>query len=192
MIEHHSSLSQSRAYTNSPPLHREYKLQKYPSDISIESEDDGEEQSNASDLEWKPSSSKQRGRTRHPSRSGVNPTSASSSTIAAGERGEYTGTDDGSVEGESPVPASPAFTFIPHNATSSNPPLSLTSLPSYPPDQKPPFSYPVLIRLAILGSPQKRLLLAQIYAAIEEKFPWYRDTAPRAWKVGSSFGLQLH
>jgi hypothetical protein len=63
------------------------------------------------------------------------------------------------------------------------PPLSLDSLPSYPPDQKPPFSYPVLIRLAIQGSPQKRLLLSQIYAAIEEKFPWYRDSAPKAWKV---------
>lgn len=62
-------------------------------------------------------------------------------------------------------------------------PLSLDSLPSYPPDQKPPFSYPVLIRLAILGSPQKRLLLSQIYSAIEDKFPWYRDSAPKAWKV---------
>lgn len=65
----------------------------------------------------------------------------------------------------------------------STAPLSLDSLPSYPPDQKPPFSYPVLIRLAILGSPQKRLLLSQIYSAIEEKFPWYRDSAPKAWKV---------
>jgi hypothetical protein len=65
----------------------------------------------------------------------------------------------------------------------STAPLSLDSLPSYPPDQKPPFSYPVLIRLAILGSPQKKLLLSQIYSAIEEKFPWYRDSAPKAWKV---------
>jgi len=68
-------------------------------------------------------------------------------------------------------------------------PLSLDSLPSYPPDQKPPFSYPVLIRLAILGSPEKRLLLSQIYQAIEEKFPWYRDSAPKAWKVNLEFPL---
>jgi Forkhead domain len=65
----------------------------------------------------------------------------------------------------------------------STAPLSLDSLPSYPPDKKPPFSHPQLIRLVILGSPQKRLLLRQIYSAIEEKFPWYRDSAPKTWKV---------
>jgi len=65
----------------------------------------------------------------------------------------------------------------------ATPPLSLTDLPNFPAEQKPPFTYPVLIRLAIMGSPQRRLLLSQIYAAIEDKFPWYKENASKAWKV---------
>ena len=67
--------------------------------------------------------------------------------------------------------------------TTATPPLSLTDLPNFPAEQKPPFTYPVLIRLAIMGSPQRRLLLSQIYAAIEDKFPWYKENAAKAWKV---------
>ena len=84
--------------------------------------------------------------------------------------------------------SSPTTSYSPSGAhqQQATSPISLDSLPSYPSDQKPPFSYPVLIRLAILGSPQKRLLLSQIYAAIEEKFPWYKESAPKAWKVSTS------
>jgi hypothetical protein len=67
--------------------------------------------------------------------------------------------------------------------TTATPPLSLTDLPNFPAEQKPPFTYPVLIRLAIMGSPQRRLLLSQIYTAIEDKFPWYKENASKAWKV---------
>lgn len=67
--------------------------------------------------------------------------------------------------------------------TTATPPLNLTDLPNFPAEQKPPFTYPVLIRLAIMGSPQRRLLLSQIYAAIEDKFPWYKENASKAWKV---------
>src|SRR5258706_1883564 len=67
--------------------------------------------------------------------------------------------------------------------TTATPPLSLIDLPNFPAEQKPPFTYPVLIRLAIMGSPQRRLLLSQIYAAIEDKFPWYKENASKAWKV---------
>ena len=67
--------------------------------------------------------------------------------------------------------------------TTATPPLSLTDLPNFPAEQKPPFTYPVLIRLAIMGSPQRRLLLSQIYSAIEDKFPWYKENASKAWKV---------
>lgn len=67
--------------------------------------------------------------------------------------------------------------------TTATPPLSLTDLPNFPAEQKPPFTYPVLIRLAIMGSPQRRLLLSQIYASIEDKFPWYKENASKAWKV---------
>ncbi|KAG8778367.1 hypothetical protein FRC15_010837, partial [Serendipita sp. 397] len=94
-----------------------------------------------------------------------------------------------------PSPAmSPAITQSPRAQAQNQPssPLSLDSLPSYPADQKPPFSYPVLIRLAILGSPQKRLLLSQIYSAIEEKFPWYKESAPKAWKASVRHCLSLN
>lgn len=67
--------------------------------------------------------------------------------------------------------------------TTATPPLSLPDLPNFPAEQKPPFTYPVLIRLAIMGSPQRRLLLSQIYAAIEDKFPWYKENASKAWKA---------
>ena len=73
--------------------------------------------------------------------------------------------------------------------TTATPPLSLTDLPNFPAEQKPPFTYPVLIRLAIMGSPQRRLLLSQIYAAIEDKFPWYKENASKAWKVCPAISL---
>jgi hypothetical protein len=71
--------------------------------------------------------------------------------------------------------------------TTATLPLSLIDLPNFPAEQKPPFTYPVLIRLAIMGSPQRRLLLSQIYAAIEDKFPWYKENASKAWKVCMAF-----
>lgn len=91
--------------------------------------------------------------------------------------------------------SSPTASYSPSSSShqqQASSPLSLDSLPSYPSDQKPPFSYPVLIRLAILGSPQKRLLLSQIYAAIEEKFPWYKESAPKAWKASVRHCLSLN
>lgn len=134
-------------------------------------------------------------------------TSLSASDEGSNSNSYYDG--DSRAPSMSPLTTSPSFTFIGQRqdremadgsatgglgastggGSQSAAPLSLDSLPSYPPDQKPPFSYPVLIRLAILGSPQKRLLLSQIYSAIEDKFPWYRDSAPKAWKV--SFLLSL-
>lgn len=152
--------------------------------------DDGGDASNYSDYEWRPDEHG-RGLGRkdsvHSTRSAPLLVGETSSSESARALLANNSTDEGSGSYapslSSPTASSPTFTFVPHSAQPTSGPLSLDSLPSYPPDQKPPFSYPVLIRLAILGSPQRRLLLSQIYAAIEEKFPWYRDSAPKAWKV---------
>ncbi|OBZ78490.1 Forkhead box protein F1 [Grifola frondosa] len=42
--------------------------------------------------------------------------------------------------------------------------------------------YTLLIQLAILGSPSKRLMLREILAALEDRFEWFRDAAGDAWK----------
>lgn len=147
--------------------------------------------------------------------------SASASASASADEGSHYGGDSPSASMSPLTTSSPVFTFVGQtrrdremmadghliagmdmhgsggggqsvSSASASAPLSLDSLPSYPPDQKPPFSYPVLIRLAILGSPQKRLLLSQIYSAIEEKFPWYRDSAPKAWKASVRHCLSLN
>uniref|UniRef100_A0A8C4PZZ6 Fork-head domain-containing protein n=1 Tax=Eptatretus burgeri TaxID=7764 RepID=A0A8C4PZZ6_EPTBU len=49
---------------------------------------------------------------------------------------------------------------------------------------RPPYSYKTLISCAIVSSPEKKLLLRDIYAWIMERFPYYVD-APPAWKVRS-------
>lgn len=49
----------------------------------------------------------------------------------------------------------------------------------------PQYSLPIIIRCAILGSPKGRITVSGIYAAMEEKYPYYR-TAGQSWKVRSS------
>jgi len=50
-------------------------------------------------------------------------------------------------------------------------------------DGRPQHTLPVILRCAILGSKMKRLTIREIYAAMEEKYPYYR-TAGSTWKVG--------
>ena len=64
--------------------------------------------------------------------------------------------------------------------------VDLNSLSDPPPGAKPSYPYPVLIQLAINGSPRKRLTLSEIYSAIEERFEWFRTTEDKAWQVGTS------
>ncbi|KAJ3504513.1 hypothetical protein NMY22_g17899 [Coprinellus aureogranulatus] len=53
--------------------------------------------------------------------------------------------------------------------------MNLWSLPYASPGERPPHSYPVLVWLAIYGSPDQRLTLNQIFSAIEERFEYYRN-----------------
>lgn len=61
--------------------------------------------------------------------------------------------------------------------------VSLHALADPPPGEKPTYPYPLLIQLAILGSPKKRLTLAEIYSAIEDRFDWFKRTSDKAWQV---------
>ena len=115
------------------------------------------------------------------------PTTGSFQATSKPARGTYHASNPWHSAMPTPFPALTASSSTVANAmqiiTTATPPLSLTDLPNFPAEQKPPFTYPVLIRLAIMGSPQRRLLLSQIYAAIEDKFPWYKENASKAWKV---------
>ena len=53
----------------------------------------------------------------------------------------------------------------------------------YPKTTKPKYSYAFMARVAILGSPTRRLQLQDIYVMIEAKFPFYRDGNHVSWKV---------
>jgi hypothetical protein len=65
-------------------------------------------------------------------------------------------------------------------------PDALACLPDT--DGRPQHTLPVILRCAVLGSPQKRLTIREIYAAMEQKYPYYKTAGP-AWKVRLFFGL---
>lgn len=60
-------------------------------------------------------------------------------------------------------------------------PDSLSCLPDT--EGRPQHTIPIIIRCAILGSPNERLTVRSIYDTMEQKFPYYR-TAGISWKVG--------
>ncbi|KAI0926161.1 hypothetical protein AcV5_008692 [Taiwanofungus camphoratus] len=71
--------------------------------------------------------------------------------------------------------------------------VSLYALADPPPGEKPNYPYPTLIKLAIHGSPKKRLTLQEIYAALEERFQWFRDNAhDKAWQNSIRHNLSLN
>ena len=66
--------------------------------------------------------------------------------------------------------------------------VSLNALADPPEGEKPNYPYPTLIKLAIHGSRNKRLTLQDIYAALEDRFDWYRDNADdKSWQVRTTF-----
>ncbi|KAF6756830.1 fork head domain-containing protein [Ephemerocybe angulata] len=71
-------------------------------------------------------------------------------------------------------------------------PVNLWSLPDPEPDKRPPHSYPLLVRLAIYGSPNQRMTLKQIYEAIEERFEFYRKQPKGAWRGSIRHNLSLN
>ncbi|KAI6105518.1 hypothetical protein EDD17DRAFT_319610 [Pisolithus thermaeus] len=70
-------------------------------------------------------------------------------------------------------------------------PMNLDSLRDGPPGSKPFYPYSTLIRYAIKGSPTGKLLLEDIYYAIESRFPYFR-TAPSGWKNSVRHNLSLN
>lgn len=63
--------------------------------------------------------------------------------------------------------------------------INLWALPDPPEGEKPNQPYPILIKLAIYGSPHKQLTLQEIYTALEDRFQWFRVRRnEKAWKVG--------
>jgi hypothetical protein len=65
-------------------------------------------------------------------------------------------------------------------------PLSLSSLRDPEEGQKPDYTYPVLIKLAIHESPTSCLTLQEIYEVIQRRFPWYANCSKKdaaAWRV---------
>ncbi|KAG9058830.1 hypothetical protein FS842_000027 [Serendipita sp. 407] len=69
--------------------------------------------------------------------------------------------------------------------------MTLDSLQDPPPGTKPRYPYSTLIRYAIKGSPSGRLLLEDIYYALEARFPYFR-TAPPGWKNSVRHNLSLN
>ncbi len=57
---------------------------------------------------------------------------------------------------------------------------------------KPGYSYIALISMAILDSPDQRLLLGEIYSYIADKFPYYGHCADNAWKNSIRHNLSLN
>jgi forkhead box protein J2/3 len=70
-------------------------------------------------------------------------------------------------------------------------PINLDSLRDGPPGSKPFYPYSTLIRYAIKGSPNQKLLLEDIYYAIESRFPYFK-TAPSGWKNSVRHNLSLN
>ncbi|KZS97769.1 hypothetical protein SISNIDRAFT_449331 [Sistotremastrum niveocremeum HHB9708] len=97
------------------------------------------------------------------------------------------------------IPPPDMAVAIPHNSYYPEPPndlsgglpINLDSLRDGPPGTKPFYPYSTLIRYAIKGSPNQRLLLEDIYYAIESRFPYFR-TAPAGWKNSVRHNLSLN
>ena len=73
-----------------------------------------------------------------------------------------------------------------------NAPISLDSLRDPSPGQKPEYTLPVLVKIAILSSPREALSLQEIYAAIEKRFSWFKNCEnPKSWRVCHNHVLYL-
>ena len=69
--------------------------------------------------------------------------------------------------------------------------VSSSSSVHSPPAEKPPHSYIALITMAVLASPRRQLLLADIYQYIIDRFPYYNNEE-RAWRNSIRHNLSLN
>ncbi|KAG6845359.1 hypothetical protein H0H87_010468 [Tephrocybe sp. NHM501043] len=70
-----------------------------------------------------------------------------------------------------------------------NCPDSLSCLPDT--DGRPQHTLPVILRCAILGSPRQRLTIREVYAAMENKYAYYKTAGP-TWKQSVRHHLSLN
>lgn len=68
-------------------------------------------------------------------------------------------------------------------------PDTLSCLPDT--DGRPQHTLPVILRCAILGSPRRRLTIREIYAAMEDKYEYYKTAGP-TWKVTQFLSIILY
>ncbi|KAF7971531.1 hypothetical protein HWV62_20938 [Athelia sp. TMB] len=68
-------------------------------------------------------------------------------------------------------------------------PDTLACLPDT--DGRPQHTLPVILRCAILGSPRRRLTIREIYAAMEDKYSYYKTAGP-TWKQSVRHHLSLN
>lgn len=96
-------------------------------------------------------------------------------------------TSDGSANAtiESPQYDPPYKEHAPH----PNCPDTLACLPDT--DGRPQHTLPVILRCAILGSARRRLTIREIYAAMEEKYLYFRTAGP-TWKQSVRHHLSLN
>ncbi|KAJ7765821.1 hypothetical protein DFH07DRAFT_690882, partial [Mycena maculata] len=74
-----------------------------------------------------------------------------------------------------------------------NAPVNLWSIPDSPTGEKPSIPLPMLIKLAIYGSPKKRLTLQEIYMELVKRFRWFREHQQEsAWKNSIRHNLSLN
>ncbi|KAK7037808.1 hypothetical protein VNI00_010769 [Paramarasmius palmivorus] len=76
------------------------------------------------------------------------------------------------------------------NNLSSESPVKLSALPVPPPGEKPTYPYTTLVQLAIWESQNRRLTLQEIYEAILDKFPIFREQGD-AWQRSIRHTLSL-
>lgn len=64
----------------------------------------------------------------------------------------------------------------------------LHMLMDYKEGERPIYSYALMTRFAILGSPYKSLSLAEIYVMLEAKFPWFQKEEGK-WRDSIRYNL---
>jgi hypothetical protein len=91
-----------------------------------------------------------------------------------------------------PAPPTEAEQYLRHQlGLPRDQPVDLWALKDPANRQKPNQPYPSLIKLAIFGSPKKKLTLQEIYQALIDRFEWFKDNENEmAWKVCSVVNIQ--